>query len=82
MNITTSDAQKCAIKCSGENAINLQDVNSSNWVSVRNEFLHNVHYNGARSHRDIINVLEWFDQFNLPELTECDYFDGDAGYCE
>jgi hypothetical protein len=67
INITTSEAQESAYMCSGENAPNLSLVNNSNWLVIRREFLSNVLYNGASSHRHIINVLEWLSQFNTEQ---------------
>jgi hypothetical protein len=61
-----SDFQKCANRCCGENAPVLSEVNDLNWVTVRNQFLANVAFNGNRTHQDIIDVLVWFGQFNEP----------------
>ncbi len=62
-NITTQEAQKSAFICCGENAPSLKDINIGNVISVRNAFLMSVSFNGARSHRHIINVLEFMSQF-------------------
>ena len=62
--ITTSEAQKAADICCGENAPKLRTITETNWLVQRNIFLQNVSYNGARSHTAIINVLIWFNQFN------------------
>ena len=64
VSITTTDCKLALIKCCGENGFNPSDVSEDNWIQVRNEFLSNVSYNGARSHTSIINVLLWFNQFN------------------
>ena len=62
--VTTTEAQRSAYICSGENAPNLSLVNDSNWLDTRRSFLSNVLYNGGKSHSHIINVLVWMDQFN------------------
>lgn len=62
-NITTQEAQKSALICSGENVPILKLVTKTNVIAIRNAFLSNVSFNGARSHQHIINVLEWMSQF-------------------
>jgi hypothetical protein len=64
LSITTTDCRYALAMCSGENSFNPSDVNKENWVQIRNKFLADVSYNGARSHTAIINVLLWFNQFN------------------
>ena len=60
---TLEEAQQSAKVCSGENAPNLAILHSSNVVKMRNEFLMNVSYNGYKSHKDIIIVLKYMQQF-------------------
>ena len=66
--ITTDEAQYSAFVCCGENAPNLETVNESNVIQVRNKFLANVAFNGAMSHPHIIRVLQWMSQ--LIDLEE------------
>jgi len=63
MKIELSSAQTAASICCGENAPNLSLLNSDNVISIRNRFLDNVKYNGARSHKDIILVLNYMTPF-------------------
>ena len=63
--LNTLIAQEQAVICCGENTPCLYTVDPSNWIAVRNKFLGNVQYNGARSHQAIIDVLVWFSQFNV-----------------
>lgn len=61
--VTLETAQFCAETCSGENAPDLSKVTHDNCLTLRNEFLKNVQFNGRKSHRDIILVLAYLGKF-------------------
>ena len=61
--INLEQAQLSANKCSGENAPKLALLSYDNVIEIRKDFLLNAAYNGSRTHRDIINVLEYMDLF-------------------
>ena len=54
---------RAASLCCGENAPDIYSLTPENVISIRNKFLNNVQYNGARSHYAIIAVLEYMSKF-------------------
>ncbi len=68
--ITLELAYRSAQECCGENAPDLAKATEDNWVEMRNKFLENVRFNGAKSHTAIINVMLFFAQFASVEIEE------------
>ena len=56
---TLESAIESAIICSGESAPNLSLLTKDNVISNRNKWLVSLEWNGARSHKHIINVLNY-----------------------
>jgi hypothetical protein len=62
--LVVQDVKEALSLCCGENAFDINDVNESNWLRYRKDFLMTVAYNGERSPDAIMIVMYWFRQFN------------------
>jgi hypothetical protein len=62
--LVVQDVKEAYSLCRAEKVFVMENINQSNWLRYRNNFLRRVSFNEDHNHDAIMIVLYWFRQFN------------------